>query len=164
MACWGCHPSASVPTGASPTAPTPSPAVGVTGVYRLTFTAAASCQLPDDAKHRTYTATINQAGTTVTLTDAHFWTDGYCGVMNTFDGYVQGDTVSLSDWGGDCGIEEQLASTRYLKLWGTAKGLMTEPIPFNGSVSVVTPDGSNESKPIAACTAPDHQLVFEKMQ
>jgi hypothetical protein len=84
--------------------------------------------------------------------------------MNTFDGDVQGDRVSLSDWGGDCGIEEQLTSTRYLKLWGTAQGLLTEPIPFNGFVGVITPDGSNASKQIAGCTAPDHQLVFEPMR
>src|SRR5215471_3352471 len=31
-------------------------------VYRLTFTAAPSCQLPDDARRRTYTATITSGG------------------------------------------------------------------------------------------------------
>jgi hypothetical protein len=140
-------------------------------VYRLTFTAAVSCQLPDDARQRTYTATtnqhLNQVGVraTVTLTDAQFWTDGYCGPMNTFDAYVRGNTVSFDDWGGDCGIIEKLASMRYLKLWGTAEGILTDTISaaFNGSVRVVTPDGSNEATPIATCTAPDHHLLFERM-
>jgi hypothetical protein len=157
----------SLPVPTSPNTSTTSSTVadGITigGVYRLTFTAAASCQLPDDARHRTYTATIN--GATVTLADAQFWTDGYCGSMNTFDVHVQGNRVFLGDWAGDCGIIEKLASMRYLKLWGTAEGIVTDPISavFGGSVRVVTPDGSNESTSIATCTAPDHQLVFERM-
>jgi hypothetical protein len=138
----------------------PNAAIG--GVYRLTFIAAASCELPDDARRRTYTATIDQAGARakVTLSDAQFSISSYCGRMNTFDALVHGNTVSLSDWGGDCGIIE-IANGRYVTLWGTAEAIIgTDSIqgPFNGSVGIgVLPDNS-----IATCTAPDHQLVFER--
>jgi hypothetical protein len=165
----GCDNMNHVPTLPTLTAPpivAPAPPAAIDGVYRLTFTSAPSCQLPDDAMRRTYTATIRTAGdrTVATLTGAQFWTDGYCGLMNSFHVYVSGNTVSFSDYGGDCGIIEQLSSTRYLKLWGTAKAVVAEPISaaFDAIVRVTTPDGSNGSYPIATCTASDHQLVFER--
>jgi len=138
----------------------PDAAIG--GVYRLTFTAAASCALPDFARRRSYTATIRPLGAraTVTLTDAQFYISDYCGPMNTFDALVHGNTVSLADWGGDCGIIE-IGNGRYVKLWGTAEAIIgTDSIqgPFNGSVSI----GVGPDDPIATCTAPDHQLVFER--
>jgi hypothetical protein len=48
------------------------PYAAIDGVYRLTFTSAASCRLPDEPRHHTYTATFDQVGAhaTVTLTDA----------------------------------------------------------------------------------------------
>jgi hypothetical protein len=142
------------------------PSAAISGVYRLTFTAAASCDLPDDARRRTYTATIDQVGAkaTVRLSDAQFFNDSYCGLMNSFEAFVYGNTVSLGNWGGECGIIEQLANMRYLKLWGGAEAIIvTESIPgaFSASVSVVSsPDAKT---PIATCTASDHQLMFERL-
>jgi len=165
----GCDNTNHISTLPTPTAPPPivaPPAGPIDGVYRLTFTAAPSCQLPDDAMRRMYTATITTFGgaTVATLTGAQFWLDGYCGLMNSSDVYVSGNTVTFSDYAGDCGIIEQLSSTRYLKLWGTAKATVGDPLSaaFDASVRVTTPDGSNEAKPIATCTASDHHLVFER--
>jgi hypothetical protein len=144
-------------------------APAVAGVYRLTFTFASSCQLPDDARRRTYTATIKQEGggnrAVVTLTDAQFWTSGYCRVMNSFDAVVHGHTLSLSDYGGDCGVVEQLAAVRYLMVEGTGEAMLTDPIqpvPFSGTVMVVT-SPTNTADPIAQCNAPDHQVLFERI-
>jgi hypothetical protein len=99
------------------------------------------------------------------VTDATFWTDGYCGLMDSFDVYVSGRTVLFSNYGGDCGVIEQLSDTRFLKLWGSAKATVGDPISaaFNGIVSVITPDGSNASTAIATCGGSDHALVFERM-
>jgi hypothetical protein len=136
-------------------------------VYRLTFTPGPSCQLPDDARRRTYNATISGGRDNraiVTLTGAQFWTDGYCGLMNSFDALVHGSTVSLSNYGGDCGVLEELANMRYLSLWGTADATLTDSISvsaFVGTVAVVT--WPNDTHPIATCTASDHQLVFERI-
>ena len=161
---WGCSRSSTspAPIASGPTVIPPASSA-IDGVYRLTFTAAPSCQLPDDAMRRTYTATIKTAK--ATLTGAQFWRDGYCGLMNSFDVYVAGNTVMFSDYAGDCGIIEQLSNMRYLKMWGTAKATAAAPISaaFDATVAVTAPDGSNESKPIAACAASDHQLVFERM-
>jgi hypothetical protein len=169
LASIGCDHTNHVLTSPTPTVAPPvaaEPAGPLDGVYRLTFTSAPSCQLPDDAVRRTYTATIRTAGgrAVATLTGAQFWTDTYCGVMNSFDVYVFGNTVSFSNYAGDCGIIEQLSNTRYLKLWGSAKANVTDPIsaPFDALVAVIIPDGSNGSTPIATCTASDHQLVFER--
>lgn len=170
----GCDPTNRTPTLPTSTAPPMvvapplvAPPGPIDGIYRLTFTSAPSCQLPDDAMRRVYTATIRTVGVraVATLTGAQFWTDGYCGLMNSFDVYVSGNSVLFSDYGGDCGIIEQLSNTRSLKLWGTANAAVGDPISaaFDALVSVTTPDGSNESKAIATCEKSDHRLVFERM-
>jgi hypothetical protein len=146
---------------------TSSPSV-IGDVYRLTFTPSPSCQLPDDARRRTYTATINLFNNRaiVTLTGAQFWSGGYCDAMNSFDALVHGSTVSLSNYGGDCGVLEELANTRYLFFTGTADVTLTDSIStaaFVGTVAVVT-SPEDTTRPIpTACTASDHQLVFERM-
>jgi hypothetical protein len=138
-------------------------------VYRLTFIASPSCQLPDDARRRTYTATINPGGVgnraIVTLTGAEFWTDSYCGLMNSFDALVHGNSLVVSDYGGDCGVVERLADKRYLYWAGTAEATLsdtTSTAAFNASVAVRTSPNSG-SDLIADCDAPDHQLVFERI-
>jgi len=147
-------------------APTDYAAVG--GVYRLTFDASPSCELPEEARHRTYTATIDQAGAvaTVTLTGAQFYTDGYCGAMNRSDARIQGNNLFLSNYGGDCGIVELLPNSRFLTLWGEAEATIADRITgvFKGSVSIAPapPNGSASSKPTAICSAMDHRLVFER--
>jgi hypothetical protein len=116
-------------------------------------------------RSRAKTALSGQVGAhgKVTLTDAQFFISGYCGPMNTFDAFVHGKTLSLEDWSGDCGIIEQLAQGRYLKLSGSAEATIgTDSIrgAFDGSVSIgVVPDDPN---PIATCTSHGHQLMFER--
>jgi hypothetical protein len=167
----GCSDSRPTTMPTTPPSPSPSPQTdwnAVIGVYQLTFDASPSCDLPEESRHRTYTATIGPVGTppTVTLTGAPFYTGGYCGAMNTFDARVRGNTLFFSDWGGDCGIVELLANSRFLTLWGSAEATVTDRITglFNGYVSIAAgpPDGSDISKPTAICTAIDHRLVFER--
>ena len=54
------------------------PYASLDGVYSLTFTASPSCNLPDDAVKRTYTATIAQtdAALTIVLSGARFGSSG----------------------------------------------------------------------------------------
>jgi len=152
-------------TAPNPAPPAPTAYDAVAGVYRLTFDASPSCDLPEEASHRTYTATIGdlRGYPTVFLTDAQFYTDDYCGVMNRSDARVIGNTLLLDDYAGDCGIIELLPNSRFLKLWGGAKATITDDRItglFNGLVNI----GSDLSKPTASCTATDHRLVFERMQ
>src|SRR5207247_1389348 len=103
-----------------------APLASVDGVYRLVFKAADTCQLPDDAVSRTYTATIKQvsARLTVTLSDAEFGT--YFGqTWNAFSGRVQANAVTFTlNAGYDAlyngGVAERLSDARYLLLTGTA--------------------------------------------
>jgi hypothetical protein len=164
----GC--SDSRPTTMPTTTPSPSPPASadyaaVGGVYRLTFDASPSCDLPEEARHRTYTAKINQVGTiaAVFLTDPQFYTDNYCEVMNRFDARVQGNTLFVSGFAGDCGIVELLPNSRFLELEGSAEATVrTDRITgeFNGAVSI----SSVVFKPTAICSAKDHRLVFERTE
>ena len=147
------------------------PYASLGGVYSLTFTASPSCNLPDDAVKRTYTATIAQtdAALTISLSGVRFFAArGYD--WNQMSGHVLGNVVSLTlNAPSDCGyyggcVVEQLADSRYLTLTGTAQAVVMTPgeisAVFAGAVSVSS-DG-NGSQPIAACAAPDHQLVFKQ--
>jgi hypothetical protein len=146
------------------------PYAAVGGVYRLRFTAADSCHLPDDAAGRTYTATIDEAGSrlTVMLSDAQFGT--YFGrTWNNFTGHVYGNAVSFTLNGGydaiyNGGVAEKLTDTRYLMLAGTADGTVTGSTmsaAFAGAVSVIT-SPNNFWLPTATCSASDHHLIFTR--
>ena len=146
------------------------PYASVAGAYRLAFKASASCQLPDDALSREYTATLSQtaAGVTVTLSDAQFGTR-FGRSWNSFSGRMYGNTVSfiLNDWyyavySG--GLAEKLSEGRYLMLTGTAEAAVTGSLitaAFAGSANIIaSPDKAWESS--VACSAADHQLVFTR--
>jgi hypothetical protein len=161
-------PMPTVPSSALvPSSSAPHPHVG--DVYRLTFDASPSCELPEEARHRTYTATIapwseERFPLRVILADAQFY-GGYCDGAS-FDARVEGNTLFLSDYGGDCGIVEVLPNQRFLYLMGegevTGNDAMTGV--FNGFVSIAPgpPNGSASSKPTASCTASDHTLTLER--
>ena len=147
-----------------------APYASIGGVYRLTFTASQSCQLPDDLASRTYTATIDQAGArlTVTLSDAQFGAY-FSRTWNTFSGRVLGNAVLFTLNGGydaiyNGGVSERLTDTRYLNLAGTADATVTGSTisaKFAGTVSILTsPD--NIFGPTSACAASDHHLVFTR--
>jgi hypothetical protein len=146
------------------------PYASIGGIYRLKFTASGTCQLPDDAVSREYTATINQvspgAMLTVTLSDAEFGTY-FNQRWNSFTGRVLGNTVTftLND-GYDAlyygGVAEKLGDARYLMLTGTANATVTGPsisARLAGSVRLIS-SPSDIWGPSIACAAPDHQLGF----
>jgi hypothetical protein len=147
------------------------PYASLGGVYSLTFTASPSCTLPDDAVTRTYTATIDQRGAplAIVLSDARFLTSA-----NQFFGHVLGNVVSFTlltyycPYYAGC-VTEKLADNRYLSLGGTAQAIVTTPAEmtalFAGAVTVtseVPGESYAPTKPIAACAAPDHRLVFTR--
>jgi hypothetical protein len=133
------------------------------GVYSLTFTASPSCNLPDDAVKRTYTATIAQtdAALTIVLSGARFGSLGQM-TLNQFSGRVLGTAVSFAFYNGlyyglyyGDGPVEQLADNRYLSFGGTAEATATDSgisAMFAGVVRV-TSQVSGSLKPIAVCTA-----------
>jgi Bacterial Ig-like domain (group 2) len=139
------------------------PYTSIAGVYRLTFTASNSCQLPADAASRTYTATVQQtnggAVIHVTLSGAQF-----VPTSNQFDGHVLGNSVSatlFTDFYYGGGLEEKLGDNRYLSVVGTANGTASGSsiaLTLAGSVTVST--STSASHPLAVCAAADHQLLF----
>jgi Bacterial Ig-like domain (group 2) len=150
-----------------------APYASIGGIYSLTFTASPSCNLPDDAVTRTYTATIDQRGAplAIVLSDARFFTSGQL-TSNQFFGRVLGDAVSFTLLTYYCPyyvgcVIEQLADNRYLSLAGTAQAIVTTPgemsAVFAGAVSVTSEVPSySPTKPIAACAASDHHLIFTR--
>jgi hypothetical protein len=92
------------------------------GVHSLTFTASPSCNLPDDAVKRTYTATIAQTNTalTIVLSGARFGTSGSL-TLNQFSGRVLGTAVPFAFYNVSmyyglyepAGLVEQLADNPY---------------------------------------------------
>src|SRR5580704_11158586 len=110
------------------------PYASLGGVYSLTFTASPSCNLPDDAVKRTYTATIAQtdAALTIVLSGARFPTSG-SRTLNQFSGRVLGTAVSFTfndpmyyGFYYGASLVEQLADNRYLSLGGTAESTATD--------------------------------------
>jgi Bacterial Ig-like domain (group 2) len=145
-----------------------SPYASLAGIYRLTFRASPSCQLPDEDMSRTYTAQVTQTGplVAVVLSDAQFGAY-FNHTWNAFNGRVLGNTVSFTlNAGYDAlylgGVAEKLADNRYLMLAGTADGTVTGSTistAFAGVVSVLS-SPQNLWGASVLCTASDHQLIF----
>ena len=118
---------------------------------------------------RTYTATIDQRGAPlmIFLSDARFASSGQ---LNRFTGRVFGNAVSFTLFAGGYSLYgpvmvEVLGDNRYLSLNGTAEAVATVSgmsAVFAGAVSVTNSPNGRGSQPIAACSAPDHQLVFKR--
>ena len=144
------------------------PYASLGGGYSLTFTASPSCSLPDDIMKRTYAASIDQRGgsLTVVLSGAQFANfEGR--MLNRFSGRVAGKAVSFNlaedfyYYGSD--LVEQLANDRFLTLAGTAEAIATEAgmsTLFAGVVGVTTQ--VTRANFTAVCTASDHRLVFTR--
>ena len=148
-----------------------APSASLGGVYSLTFSASSSCNLPDDAVKRTYTATIDQkdAALTIVLSDAQFGSSGQR-ILNRFSGRVLGKAVyfTLSDpmyygFYYGAGFVEKLADNRYLSLGGTAEATATDAgmsAAFAGVARIS--NQANGSSKGAVCAASDHRLVFTR--
>ncbi len=152
--------------------PATAPAA-VAGDYSLTVTASASCQLPDEARNRMYSAEIVQqgAGITVTLGGANFASSGPGAPGNRFTGRVVGNVVNFvlgyDDYYGIYDVVERLAPTTYLTFGGSATeqaGQTTMSASLVGTVAVFEtsnwPDYNR--KTVAACTANDHLLTLTR--
>jgi hypothetical protein len=144
------------------------PYASLGGGYSLTFTASPSCSLPDDVMKRTYAASIDQRGAslTVVLSGAQFANYGQM-PLDRFSGRVLGTAVSFNlatdFYYGLADLVEQLANDRFLSFFGTAEATATEAgmsTLFAGVVSLTTQVLGG--KPIAVCTASDHRLVFTR--
>lgn len=142
-------------------APVDAPA-DIAGDYTLTFTADASCtSLPDDARARTYAATIAAtpdplvpAGTIfrVVITGAP--------VVAGTDGFpvgVAGSFINLEVWNGESpGVMERLAPRTYVGLFGYAGTTVSAagaPISasFDGTIEYCV--ASTDASPSYGCTS-----------
>jgi hypothetical protein len=100
--------------------------VSVAGDYTLTFIADASCTtLPDEARTRTYAATITpaphrpQTSFDVTVTGAPMLAAYQKGWISVAGDYV---AFGVGDWHGHAGIVEELARHTYVGFDGSAEG------------------------------------------
>jgi hypothetical protein len=146
-----------------------TPYADLRGSWHLTFSASSTCQLPDEAMTRRYTASIEQdnAGLTVRLSDAQFGSDR-SNLENWIFGRVSGNHVTLTMGGdndacfyyGECLVEE-LADGRVLTLNGSAVGSVNRGVlaaTLAGAVGLsATPPGTQ-----SVCTAADHHLTFTR--
>jgi hypothetical protein len=148
-----------------------TPYADLHGSWNLTFTASSSCQLPDEAMTRRYTAAIDQdnARLTIRLSDAQFGSVR-SSPENWIFGRVAGNNVTLTlaktgDDGcfyyGAC-LVELLADSTYLTLDGSAAGSLKGSVlatVLAGAINLIKATGG---PPIATCTAADHHLTFTR--
>jgi hypothetical protein len=154
------------------------------GTYRATFAASPSCsQLPDDARSRTYVANLAQDGARLDITlSGPGLNGGRPPTEVRFSGRIVDKTVTFQmassyyyyyyyyfsqstfTFGPNI-LLEQLTSTRYFSLFGTAKGTITGS-SITGAIagtflSIDAPNGLN--KPgvrTIVCAKSDHQFTF----
>lgn len=144
-------------------------ATGITGVYRLTFTASRSCSLPSEARQRSYSANVIEGRTIgrredliVTLAGAEFvvW-----GNEPGFVGLRGGDTVRFqidTDWGGAYGLVELIDLTKELYYVGTATATLNERSIvglFSGTLKLVD---RHSRATLGECQAIDHRIELTR--
>jgi Big-like domain-containing protein/carboxypeptidase family protein len=148
-----------------------TPYADLHGSWNLTFSASSSCQLPDEAMTRRYTAAIDQdnARLTIRLSDAQFGSVR-SSPENWIFGRVAGNNVTLTlaktgDDGcfyyGAC-LVELLADGTYLTLDGSAAGSLNGSVlatMLAGAINLIKATGG---PPIATCAAADHHLTFTR--
>ena len=139
-----------IPTPPEPSAPTDA----IVGRYRLELTVGPECgSVPEAARHRTYTATIDSAGGTnyvVTLSDASFLSGPICTAApsrlgcHQFQASRAGDRlrfdlINENDDGHGGHIVEQVPPGTWMELLGSGTGRLQEQdgmITATGSASV----------------------------
>src|SRR5918993_5178507 len=107
------------------------PAVSIAGEYTLTVTAEPSCRLPDEARTRTYRATIAPSADTytppgtsylLTLSGVSFFPDYHITRIG-----VAGDAVSIVMGDHGPALVEQLNSSNFISYEGMASGSAGNP-------------------------------------
>ena len=156
------------------------PPVGVRpGPYQATFIASPSCtQLPDDARTRTYAASLIQDGARLDVTLAGPGLNGGTPPTQTvLTGRVVDKTVTFQLSSpyyyyyyhvfspGPGVLLDQLSPTRYVSVFGTATGVVTSSGiagKLAGSVIFIdAPNGLNRTGTKATtCAKDDHQFAF----
>jgi hypothetical protein len=161
-------------------APTRLPAVIASGTYRASFTASKSCtQLPDDAKNRTYTATLVQDGARLDVTlNGPGLNGGKSPTEVKFSGRVADTTLTFDVYGiyggyyyyygfyfGTSVLLDQLSTTRYLDMFGKGTGTIGDS-SISGTLAgsfvfIDAPNGLNQhGMRTTACAQADHQFSF----
>ena len=155
--------------------PTATP-VDVPGNWDLTLEASPSCTtFPDVGRRRTYTAAIEQTGSSllITLSGAQFAKDTsyYAPVgtlENQFRGHLIGNALTLtltksSDfYGTHYDLAEIISTTTQLQIVGNGTGTATSST-ISGTLDgffAVAPTGSTGS--VSTCTAADHRFTFAR--
>ena len=150
-----------------------TPRADLSGTYILTITAAVECRstLPEEARTRTYTAIVRQAGSrlAVTLQGASFFVSPLPvdRTKNTFVGAFEADrpTFVLNDFSDNdyADIIEQLTPSLFFVPSGTVVAtLSTAGISgrLNGHIGAWQPAGDSGFGRIAGCRSSDHQFLL----
>lgn len=135
---------------------------GFGGVYRLMFSAAASCALPADAMRRAYIARITEmapGALVVALSAAEFVVWGEAGFVGRRDGTTLRFDIA-SEYIADYQFIEWLDPDRELAFSGTAIAAVGDTFiaAFSGTVVVRRRSGSV----LTQCEATDHRLEFTR--
>jgi hypothetical protein len=137
------------------------PASNISGEWRLTFEASASCSgLPAALRARTYRATVAQEGARMTLDLSGAAFQG----STHFEGLVRGTqvTVPIGDW-DRAGVGERIGDSQILSLWGTLTATTDASSikgVFDGDVYVS--DTSGGSTQWASCESSTHRVTFRR--
>jgi hypothetical protein len=161
--------------------PTRLPGVIASGTYRATFTASRSCtQMPDDAKSRTYTATLVQDGARLDVTlNGPGLNGGKPPTEMKFSGRVADTTLTFALYGGYYYyyqfyyfgpniLLDELSSTRYLDVFGNGTGTIANS-SISGTLAgsfvfINAPSGLNQrDMRTSACAQADHQFSFSPL-
>ena len=159
-----------------------APHADITGDYILTFIADSACSaLPEDARTRTYTATVAPAS--LSVGPANSWFDvtltGSTVVArnNSFMLGVAGDyaAADLGDLHGSAGLVEQIAPNTYLTLSGSIRTSLIDGSTISASLDgavdrceLTTEWGSRYNcsvgGPVAhvQCNSQNHQLILKR--
>lgn len=138
------------------------------GNFELTFLADRSCaSLPEEARARSYTATLPQGVSLARLGGATFPDGGPYGLWNAVAVRIVDESMDV--WSQDPPIWESLSDGAYLVIYGDAHGRLAgdrATIPFWGRFEYCRhrePDDYPEcAVPLTTCESPAHQLIVQR--
>lgn len=150
------------------TEPTTTSTVPALGNFELTFAADRSCTgLPEEARTRRYTATLQQGGSLARLGGALFPASSPYGLWNAVSVRIADD--SLDAYFNDPPIWESLSDSAYVVIYGDAHGRLVGDsaiIPFWARFEYCPqrePDGYPEcAVPVTTCESRTHQLILSR--